>query len=144
MVTPKWTKWGHGCMHTMPPLGSDLCTADTYKDDIINTCCHWQDALDNCYQFKTSALFMYSRWGIPKDSLKPQDVTLSMCHLFTGPPSRLTNQHLIFNQPTSVQYLIRPHPPWSAKLRHMSCFLHSDSGLQTKNMSHSQLLFSSM
>ena len=70
-----------------PSQGGNLHAADTYKDDIIDTQCRWQDAPDNCYQFKTSALLMYSRRGIPKDSLKPHDITRSMWYLFTGPPS---------------------------------------------------------
>ena len=74
-------------MHTMPPQGSDLHATDTYRDDIIDAWCHRQDTPDNCYQFKTSALLMYSRWGIPKESLKPHDVTRSTWYLFTGPPS---------------------------------------------------------
>ena len=63
------------CTPPPPPQGGSLCTADTYREDIIDTWCCWQDASDNCYQFMTSALLMYSRWGIPRDSLKPHDVT---------------------------------------------------------------------
>ena len=65
------------------PWGGSLHTADTYRDDIINTQHHWQDAPDNCYQLKTSALLMYSRWGIPRYSLKPHDFNPSMRYLFT-------------------------------------------------------------
>ena len=82
-MTPKCTKRGHMCMHPTPPWGGSLHTTDTYREDIIDTRCHWQDTPDNCYQFKTSALLMYSRWGIPRDSLKPHDVTQSMQYLFT-------------------------------------------------------------
>ena len=42
-------------------------------------------------------LLMYSRWGIPKDSLKPHDITWSMWYLFTWPH---------FGQPISIQYPI--------------------------------------
>ena len=45
---------------------------------------------------------MYSKWGIPKDSLKPHDITRSSWYLFTWPH---------FSQPISIQYLIRPCPP---------------------------------
>ena len=68
--------------HNPPPSGG-LHTTDTYREDIIDTRCGRQDASDNCYQFTTSALLMYSRWGIPRDSLKPHDVTQSMRYLFT-------------------------------------------------------------
>ena len=63
-------------MHPTPPLpwGSGLHITDTYREDIIDTRCGWQDA---------SSLLMYSRWGIPRDSLKPHDVTQSMWYLFT-------------------------------------------------------------
>ena len=87
------------CAHAYhaPPHGGNLRATDTYRDDSVDTWCHRQDAPDNCYQFKTSALLMYSRRGIPKDSLKPHDITRSMWYLFTGPPS---------NWPISIQYLI--------------------------------------
>ena len=65
------------------PRGGGLCATDTYREDMTSIQCHRQDAYDNCYQFTTSALFMYSRQGIPKDSFKPHDVTQSMWYLFT-------------------------------------------------------------
>ena len=55
---------------------------DTYSDD-ISTDCHYLGQSDNSYQFKMSALLMYSRGGILKDSLKPNDITASMWYLFT-------------------------------------------------------------
>ena len=72
------------CMHAFhAPQGSGLRATDTYREDIIDTWCHRQDASDNCYQFTTSALLMYSRRGIPRDSPKPHDITQSMGYLFT-------------------------------------------------------------
>ena len=57
--------------------------ADTYREAIMDAGCRQQNVSDNCYQFTTPTLFMYSRWGIPRDSLKPHDITQSMQFLFT-------------------------------------------------------------
>ena len=126
--------------HT-PPWGGSQCAADTYREDIIETRCHQQDASDNCYQLMTSALLMYSRWGIPRDSPKPHDVTQSTWHLLTWPH---------FGQPISIQYLIsiwyliRPHPYGVHKPWYAPCSLHSYSDHQMDNKSHTQPLTSSM
>ena len=87
---------------------------------------------------------MYSRQGIPKDSLKPHDGTQSSWYLFTWPH---------FSHPISIQYLISQsafgiwlgHTPCGVhKPQYVPCSLHSDSNHQMDNKSHTQPLISSM
>ena len=48
-----------------------LCATDTYKEDILKFNCNRAYESDNCYQFKTFALLMYSRGVSPRIPSNP-------------------------------------------------------------------------
>ena len=54
-------------------------TTDTYRVDILDVGVLDKKASDNCYQFTTPALLMYSRWGIPRDSPPKHMTSPSSC-----------------------------------------------------------------
>ena len=94
----------HACILCAPPCR--LHTMDTYNDDIMHDDCLYLGQSDNCYQFKTSVLLMYSRGDIPKDSLQPNDVMMSMWYLFAWPHP---------HQPISNQFSVWATPPADCK-----------------------------
>ena len=74
-MIPKYTTQGHACMHSVPPQHGGQHAANTYRTDIPDVGVHNKKASDNCYQFTTPTLLMYSRGGIPQDS--PPDCMMS-------------------------------------------------------------------
>ena len=55
-------------MHSMQPQHDGQCAANTYRADIPDVGVLDKKASDNCYQFTTPDLLMYSRGGIPRNS----------------------------------------------------------------------------
>ena len=62
------------CILHAPP--HRLRAADTYKEDILKFNCYRAYESDNCYQFKTFALLMYSRGVSPRI---PSNPVMSPC-----------------------------------------------------------------
>ena len=129
-------------MHPMHPP-CRLCAVDTYNDDIVCDCFQLGQS-DNCYQFKMSALLMYSRGGIPKDSLKPNDITMScgVCLHSLILISQSVTSLLVSQSAISSQF--RPHPNRLQKPQDTPCFLHFDSDQQKNNINCTQPLASSV
>ena len=67
-MIPKYTTRGHMCMHSTPPQHGSQCATNTYRADVPDVGVPNKKASDNCYQFTTPTLLMYSRGGIPQDS----------------------------------------------------------------------------
>ena len=113
-MIPKYTTWGHACMHSMPPQCSGQHAANTYRADIPDVGAPDKKASDNCYQITKPALLMYSSGGIPQDS--PPNRMMSPDHVaFVYIASfQLANQSSVSDQPISIRNLIRPRPPCSA------------------------------
>ena len=59
----------HALIPHAPPCR--LCTADTYKEDILKFNHNQAYESDNCYQFKTFALLKYSRGVSPRIPSNP-------------------------------------------------------------------------
>ena len=93
---------------------------------------------DNCYQFKMSALFMYSR-GVSSIMMSrcPCGICLHSLTLISQSAISLPVSQSAFSP------LIRPHPLQTAKLWDTPCFLHSDSDQQKDNINCTQPLTSS-
>ena len=53
-------------MHSAPPRHGGQRATNTYRADIPDVGVPDKKASDNCYQFTTPALLMYSRGGIPR------------------------------------------------------------------------------
>ena len=99
---------------------------------------------DNCYQFKTFALLMYSRGVSPRlpsnlmMSRHPCGICLHSLFLLSQSAISLPVSQLVFSSP------FRPHPHRLHKPWDTLCFLHSDSDQQKDNINCTQPLTSSM
>ena len=113
-------------------------------------CCYLLCESDNCYQFKTFALLMYSRGVSPRIPSKPSQHPHSIClhslilisqSAACLPASQSTLS--LPGQPISIPSLIRPHPHRLHKPQDTPCSLHSDSDQQKDNINCTQPLASS-
>ena len=138
------------CIPHAPPHG--LCAADTYSEDISMYWCYLVCESDNCYQFKTFALLLYSRGvslRIPSNimmSQHPHSICLhSLILISQSAASFPVSQSVLSHpgQPISILFLIRPHPHGLHKPWDMPCSLHSDSDQQKDNINCTQPLASS-
>ena len=93
---------------------------DTYNDDIVCDDCLYLGQSDNCYQFKMSVLLMYSIGDIPKDSLQPNDIMMSMWYLFTWPHPGQPISDQSPSQPISNQFSVWATPLMDCK-NHGTC-----------------------
>ena len=89
---------------------------------------------DNCYQFKTFALLLYSRGVSPRI---PSNLMMSQ-H-----PHGICLHILILISQSAISSPFRPHPHGLHKPQDMPCFLHSDSDQQKDNIKGTQPLASS-
>ena len=113
-------------------------------------CCYLVCEPDNCYQFKTFALLMYSRGVSPRIPSKPMmsqcphGICLHCLILIIQSVAQPANQCSVFPVSQSVFSLWsghaphRLHKPWN-----MPCSLHSDSDQQKNNINRTQPLTSS-
>ena len=102
---------------------------------------------DNCYQFKTFALLMYSRGVSPRIPSNPMmsphpcGICLHSLTLISQSAAHLpTSQSMpsLPSQPISIWSLIRPRPHRLHKPWDTPCSLHSDSDQQKDNINRTQ------
>ena len=115
-------------------------------------CCCLACESENCYQFKTFALLMYSR-GVssripsnPMTSPWPRGICLHSLILISQSAAHfLASQSVLClpSQPISIPSSIRPCPRGLHKPRDMPCSLHSNSDQQKDNINRTQPLTSS-
>ena len=112
-------------------------------------CCYLAWGSDNCYQFKTFALLMYSRGVSPRIPSNPMmsplpcDICLHSLILISQSVAHfLASQSVLClpSQPISVPSSIRPCLHRLHKLWDMLCSLYSDSDQQKDNINHTQPL----
>ena len=115
-------------------------------------CCYLVCESDNCYQFKTFALLMYSRGVSPRIPSNPMMsqcpcgiclhslimISQSVAHILAS-QSALS----LPGQPISIQSLLGHTPHGLHKPQDMPCSLHSDSDQQEDNINCTQPLASS-
>ena len=118
----------------------------------LRYCCYLVCESDNCYQFKTFALLMYSRGVSPRilSNLMMSQHQCGICLysliLISQSAACLPVSQSALSlpgQPISIPSLIRPHPHRLHKPWDTPCSLHSDSDQQKHNINHTQPLASS-
>ena len=135
----------------MPHLTDYMLLIPTMKTS-LRYCCYLACESDNCYQFKTFALLMYSRGVSPRTPPNPMTspwtcgICLHSLILISQSAARFLARQSVFclpGQPISVPSPIRPCPCGLHKLWDMPCSLHSDSDQQKENINRTQPLTSS-
>ena len=123
------------------------------SEDLFSYWCYLVCESDNCYQFKTFALLMYSRGVSPRIpsnlimSQCPHGICLHSLILISQSAARLLVSQPVLSlpgQPISIPSLIRPQPCGLHKPQDMPCSLHSDSDQQKDNINCIQPLASSV
>ena len=140
------------CMHaSCVPHPMDYALLILTKKTSQRYCCYLVCESDNCYQFKTFALLMYSRGASPRIpsnpvmSQHPHGICLHSLILISQSAAHLLASQSALSlpgQPISIPSLIRPHPCGLHKPQDTPCSLHSDSDQQKDNINRTQPLAS--